>query len=228
MIDVHRRWMDQAACGGSDLGIFFPESIVPGGRETPKKHEWDKAKRICYRCPVMESCRRDTLGEIYGVWGGLDPEQRLEMRRKISRRVRDFSPEKKREVGKFIAALRRKKVATVDILRMVGLTHSAMEHVESWYTHDQANPNTVYLPGCAPKKAGIPVSDEERRRILNLARQGILTYRQIAETVGRTPNTVRSIIHRSKEKSAQGVEEVSPGESPDQRGDHPSQLLSAG
>lgn len=43
---------------------------------------WDEAKKICSFCPVASECRRDTLGEEYGVWGGLDEHERYLVRSK--------------------------------------------------------------------------------------------------------------------------------------------------
>lgn len=68
-------WMSRAACTdrGMDPDIFFD----PGGRSVA-------AKRVCRRCPVRRECLNFSGGTMYGIWGGLDGEER----RRASRRTR--------------------------------------------------------------------------------------------------------------------------------------------
>lgn len=71
---------ERALCSQMDPELWFPE---PWEDETP-------AKLTCGRCPVREACLAHALdaNEEYGIWGGLLPEERREMRR----RMRDGSP----------------------------------------------------------------------------------------------------------------------------------------
>lgn len=71
MLDPHRVWMDNAACTTHDLTTFFPTTAV--GR--------DAAKRICATCPVNAACLQHALDhdEEFGIWGGLDPDERYEL-----------------------------------------------------------------------------------------------------------------------------------------------------
>lgn len=64
---------ERALCSQMDPELWFPQ---PWEDETP-------AKLICGRCPVREACLAHALNanEEYGVWGGLSPEERREMRR---------------------------------------------------------------------------------------------------------------------------------------------------
>jgi WhiB family redox-sensing transcriptional regulator len=52
---------------------FFPE---PGSSPRP-------AKAVCHACPVRAECLEYALAndELYGVWGGLSPQARGELRR---------------------------------------------------------------------------------------------------------------------------------------------------
>lgn len=45
------------------------------------------AKMICETCPVVQDCLKTALTENirYGVWGGLDPDQRNTLARKTAR-----------------------------------------------------------------------------------------------------------------------------------------------
>ncbi len=45
------------------------------------------ARRNCFSCPVRTRCLSAALlyGEEYGIWGGLDPEQRLVLDARLQR-----------------------------------------------------------------------------------------------------------------------------------------------
>lgn len=70
-----RDWLVQAACRGRDVEVFFhPERE----RGLDRDRRVQRAKAICDPCPVIIECQRWALavGEPYGVWGGLTPEER--------------------------------------------------------------------------------------------------------------------------------------------------------
>ena len=65
-------WWERARCRGYDPELFFPP---PGGDRA------DGALAVCNRCPVKEPCLREALTsgpgyEVYGIWGGLNQQQR--------------------------------------------------------------------------------------------------------------------------------------------------------
>ncbi|WP_414938577.1 WhiB family transcriptional regulator [Amycolatopsis sp. cmx-11-51] len=68
-------WQIDAACRELDSDMFFhPEyerGAAAGGRA-------NRAKAVCFRCPVIQSCRTYALAvrEPYGVWGGLTVAER--------------------------------------------------------------------------------------------------------------------------------------------------------
>jgi WhiB family redox-sensing transcriptional regulator len=81
------RWRTDAACGDADPAIFFPVGSTGAALETVAE-----AKAICEVCPVAQECLifAVTTNQEYGVWGGLDEEERREVRRswrRASRRV---------------------------------------------------------------------------------------------------------------------------------------------
>ncbi|WP_213452867.1 WhiB family transcriptional regulator [Rhizomonospora bruguierae] len=70
------------ACRDSDPGIFFPPDGSGAGPA------WDaRAKAICAACPVWRPCLDWALrtGQEWGVWGGLNPQQRRNIRRRGAR-----------------------------------------------------------------------------------------------------------------------------------------------
>lgn len=73
-----RHWTDDAACAGQDPSVFFPVSR----KGVPAAVEARYAKSFCAGCPVREVCLAHALTtrEDYGVWGGLDEDERAELR----------------------------------------------------------------------------------------------------------------------------------------------------
>ncbi len=71
-------WRESAACRDIETEMFFP--IGKGGLAAADA-EW--AKGICARCPVRKPCLTYSLatGQQYGIWGGLDEEERRGLRR---------------------------------------------------------------------------------------------------------------------------------------------------
>jgi hypothetical protein len=60
-------WSQRAICSGEDPDIFFPAYGDPGVR----------ARQVCARCPVRADClEHATAKDEWGIWGGLDREQR--------------------------------------------------------------------------------------------------------------------------------------------------------
>jgi len=71
-------WRHRAACRDEDPELFFPIGTSP-----PAAEQTERAKRICRACPVRVECLEWSLVTYQdaGVWGGLDEEQRREIRR---------------------------------------------------------------------------------------------------------------------------------------------------
>lgn len=64
-------WPQRAACQGENPDIFFPAPGDPG----------TQARRVCARCPVRVDClERATANDEWGIWGGLDRDQRRTLR----------------------------------------------------------------------------------------------------------------------------------------------------
>lgn len=63
-------WMDQAACKGADLAIFFPKAQGPAS--------YAVAKSYCEVCPVIELCDQYAMDTMptFGMWGGRTRRER--------------------------------------------------------------------------------------------------------------------------------------------------------
>lgn len=72
-------WTDDAACRDVPTAVFFPAGSGAGAGA-----DVEYAKSFCQRCPVLSSCLAHALThrEDYGVWGGLDEDERADMVRK--------------------------------------------------------------------------------------------------------------------------------------------------
>jgi WhiB family redox-sensing transcriptional regulator len=71
-------WRDEAACLGRNPDSFYPE----------RSHtEAARAKAICKGCPVREDCLTEAIinNERFGIWGGMDTQQRTREARKRRR-----------------------------------------------------------------------------------------------------------------------------------------------
>lgn len=108
-IDLERRWAPFGACRGHRTEMFFPPA-GPVGKKPSKglQRQWDEAKQICQRCPVLNQCRRDTLGEMHGVWGGLDEFQRYLIRRALPKAAKNWPPARRLALGRMLHNLRSK------------------------------------------------------------------------------------------------------------------------
>jgi WhiB family transcriptional regulator, redox-sensing transcriptional regulator len=71
-------WIERAACLEHDPDLFFPV-----GTTGPAVAQTARAKEVCEPCVVRRDCLAwalDTCQDA-GVWGGLDEEERREIRR---------------------------------------------------------------------------------------------------------------------------------------------------
>lgn len=73
-------WWEYALCRAWDADLFcVPDGVSP----SRKRAQETKAKSICRTCPVRERCLDEALarGEQYGVWGGMDTDERRALER---------------------------------------------------------------------------------------------------------------------------------------------------
>ena len=67
-------WQLRGNCVDSPAELFFPENAPRHIR----RHLEEQAKRICERCPVLDTCRdhATSVPERYGIWGATTPRER--------------------------------------------------------------------------------------------------------------------------------------------------------
>ena len=76
-------WHGQGLCIGEDPDVFFPSHGDPG----------TKAREICRACLVRGACLQYAMdADESGIWGGLDRQERQNLRRKRQRRAAASSP----------------------------------------------------------------------------------------------------------------------------------------
>lgn len=79
-----RSWKALGGCRGQGPAAWYPPISLPVGR--PRRRETDPyetARIICWaHCPVRIDCLAYALaaGEELGMWGGLNPDERAELR----------------------------------------------------------------------------------------------------------------------------------------------------
>lgn len=73
-------WWNDAACAGSDTETWFAERRGPNGQDSAL------AVSICNGCTVRVECLDWAMrvGEHYGIYGGLFPDERDALRRKTA------------------------------------------------------------------------------------------------------------------------------------------------
>ncbi|MFB8347994.1 WhiB family transcriptional regulator [Streptomyces niveus] len=91
-------WSDEAACAGVETATFFP--VGKGG--VPASVLAGDAKKICLRCPVRAECLGHalTFREDYGVWGGLDEDERAALLRQARRAAERQRRKERKQKGK--------------------------------------------------------------------------------------------------------------------------------
>jgi WhiB family redox-sensing transcriptional regulator len=69
-------WRSGAACKGYDPELFFSSEDLTDKRERVEREA--AAKAVCVRCSVRPDCLDYAVaaGERYGIWGGLNPQER--------------------------------------------------------------------------------------------------------------------------------------------------------
>ena len=72
-------WQVQAACRGAGVDLFFNPDAERG---KSKRMREARAKAVCATCPVIKDCLSWAMdvAEPYGVWGGLTPDERRDLR----------------------------------------------------------------------------------------------------------------------------------------------------
>lgn len=134
IVDLSKRWMEdqQMACTGMDPETFFidhgQESYTNPSRKVQRA--WDHAKEVCRTCPVQRLCARDNLGEIDGVWGGLDPAERMRLRITHGANIRKLAGPLKKEYAALANKLREeRKMPWYEVARVIGVGEATARYL---------------------------------------------------------------------------------------------------
>ena len=75
-VEPENDWHPRAACKGIDPELFFSSEEEPNKQERFEREA--TAKAVCNRCAVRPECLSYAIaaGERYGIWGGLNPQER--------------------------------------------------------------------------------------------------------------------------------------------------------
>lgn len=137
LYDPYRRWAPRGICREEDHDLFFAKhgqpDRAPAARTVAK---WNQAKEICQACPVLTECRRDTLGEEYGVFGGLDEHERYLLRRKMSRTIWAWPEAQRLAWAQEVHRLRKAGLSAPSIRARTGIPPGTAEKLAKlWDEH---------------------------------------------------------------------------------------------
>lgn len=191
IVDLTRSWIRDARCQGMNSDLFFADHGY-NTLETPSarvRAEWDKAKRVCRQCPVVEACARDSLGELEGVWGGLDPAERKRIRRERTENVlaAGEGPEKDEFIA-MVAFLRDRLMPWGEVARTIGISVFATQqlyeiHAQRTQAASPEEEEIEHSPVAQLPKSMLHKIIQLRNEGHSLAKIGVMT--------GVNPRTVR-------------------------------------
>lgn len=80
--DLDMAWRKDAACTGYPTHWFFLDRAEESAN---KVYGYQRARKICERCPVRQECLEYALampnGASHGLWGGTSPRERRTLRK---------------------------------------------------------------------------------------------------------------------------------------------------
>lgn len=79
-------WQELAECRSEDMILFFGPDHEPRAEREIRERQ---AKQVCMRCPVRGECLDYAVSrpEKYGLYGGLNEDERASERRRRMRRA---------------------------------------------------------------------------------------------------------------------------------------------
>lgn len=137
IVDLNQQWRSyDLPCLRRSPEMFFVDHGADAYHNPPAKVQaaWDMAKAVCIDCPALKQCARDNLGELDGVWGGLDPAQRAKLRRTHVANVRALTGPLKREYAKLAYDLRtQQRYSWAKIAQVIGLNDATAQYLHGWW-----------------------------------------------------------------------------------------------
>lgn len=129
-VDPERRWAlrEDRACRGTDPELWFSDD----------RQDQRQAKALCQTCPVLSECRRDALGEGYGIFGGLDADGRRAERKRLVEEAVTWPTEKRLYFGRLIAGVKRRWGNWTRVRELTGIQSDLAEVLlKEWEAHQQ-------------------------------------------------------------------------------------------
>lgn len=178
VFDLERGWAAQGVCRPEDDHLFYAGGDGHSAVRPKTLRSWTQAKEICAMCPVLQQCREATRGEIYGVWGGLDPHERMLARRRFAKEVERWPESQRLDWGKALAELRDAGMRWSDIQAQTGVPEQTAERlIRQWREHRPAErPEVVDLALPEPgHRRELPFPDRLGERHLWARHNGMVT-----------------------------------------------------
>lgn len=152
---------------------------MPNRKPSPVVQDlWDQAKDLCSICPVSRECRRDTVGEEYGVFGGLDQYERYKVRMALPEAVKHWPKERRLAWGKELQRMRAGGLHWATIQTQTGLIRAAAEPlVKEWLRENvkAAAGNIVDLPLPEPEREPMPFPEVPGSRHAWVRHRGLVS-----------------------------------------------------
>lgn len=157
----NRPWAKEGICRPQDEPLFFSPTGQLGRRPAAATQAaWDRAKEICERCPVKNQCRQDSMGEEFGVFGGLDEYQRYQFRRAMITAMDSWPEERRLRWAERVYAFRQDGALWIDIQTWTGIPRQAGEKLLRIWTERLAALPAPAKRGSAPKVVDLPLPKE--------------------------------------------------------------------
>jgi len=82
---VRKPWdFEEPVCAEVGTEIFFLPDLDERDRYPLKQGNYREAKKLCQQCPHLVECAEwGIYNEEHGMWGGMTPVERSQMRRKL-------------------------------------------------------------------------------------------------------------------------------------------------
>jgi hypothetical protein len=178
LYDPRRTWGPRGICRPEDDHLFFAGGDGHAAGESTKK-AWSLAKEICAMCPVLSECRRDTLGELEGVWGGRDPLERRNEREKLKKAIDTWPEELRLQWAQEIHGLRTSGLKWAEIQQSTGMPPGVAERLWGlWNDRIQKQPKPVKavvdLPLPEPKEERSAFPDRPGQRDAWVRNNGLI------------------------------------------------------
>lgn len=180
-------WINRAACKSAPPEVFHPVEV--SGKYLPD--DVAVARTWCNQCPVRDECLEANLSDPFGIFGGLDPDERTYLRK------RKWTPQHRAVKGDQRTANPPKTLRSDRECPEPGRTRSIVRHL----AHGQR-----LCLGCASLEADLHRTAERDKQVMDLAVNGHGPS-EIAADLGLPRDVVAGVMskYRKRETARQEV-----------------------